>query len=247
MTLFGITMVKDEADVIETTLRHHFAEGVEHIIALDHMSTDGTREILKALADEFPLSIVDETDPGYWQSEYMSRLASMAWEQGATWVLPFDADEIFYSTVGGTIADALDGFPAETMFCWGWDHLPVLEGDGSPMHRMPWRRADHQQLAKVCFRASPDAVLNMGNHSVIRTGRRAEGALAYRHFQWRNFEQMVRKVRQGKAAYDATDLHETHGAHWRDLGARSTEELGEEWLRLCSPDGLVYDPAPIRS
>jgi len=32
MTIIGVTTVRDEEDVIGTVLRHHLAEGVDHLI-----------------------------------------------------------------------------------------------------------------------------------------------------------------------------------------------------------------------
>ena len=43
----GMTlMVRDEIDIIERNLAHHFSRGVDFIVVTDHMSTDGTREFL---------------------------------------------------------------------------------------------------------------------------------------------------------------------------------------------------------
>ena len=42
MTVTAVTVVRDEADIIETTLRHT-ATQVDHIIAADNGSADGTR------------------------------------------------------------------------------------------------------------------------------------------------------------------------------------------------------------
>jgi hypothetical protein len=39
-------LVRDEVDVIETTIDYHLAQGVDTIIATDNRSRDGTRQIL---------------------------------------------------------------------------------------------------------------------------------------------------------------------------------------------------------
>lgn len=246
--IVAVTMVKDEDDVIGTVIPHLFAHGIDRMIVSDNMSTDDTRDILETLAVDYDITIIDDHEPGYYQSAKMSRLAVQAWEQGATWVLPFDADELFYSPTHDTIAHALKECDADVVLAWGWDHIPqsadILRLD--PMRRMVWRRDHHQTMPKCAFRADPAAVLKMGNHDVVRTGTRLDGPLAYRHYQWRSFEQMTRKVRQGRAAYEVSDLHKSHGAHWRKLGALTDEQLAEVWQALLDSKDLICDPAPVR-
>jgi glycosyltransferase involved in cell wall biosynthesis len=86
-------MVRDEADIIEGTLRH-MADEVDHLIVADNLSSDGTRDILDTLAKDLPLTVVDDPDPGYTQSAKMSALAERAAvEQRASWIVPFDAED----------------------------------------------------------------------------------------------------------------------------------------------------------
>ena len=73
MAVVAVTMVKNEADVIETTIRH-IAAHVDHVIVADNGSTDGTRELL----DELPCEVIDDPDPAYYQSRKMSALADYA-------------------------------------------------------------------------------------------------------------------------------------------------------------------------
>lgn len=246
--IIGVCMVRDEADVIGTVLGHLLAEGVDRLIVADNLSSDGTRDILESFGD--PVTVVDDTEPGYYQSLKMSRLARRAHAEGATWVLPFDADEIWYSP-SGTIAEALGRVPAHcsVVAAGGWDHIVPAEHLGyvafPPFSE--YRRQQTQPLAKVCFRARPDVVIDMGNHDVMPRGVRAPvGVLEFRHFQYRSLEQMTRKLRQGKAAYEASDVHPMHGVHWREDGAKTDDQLAAKWADLCATPDLVYDPAPIR-
>lgn len=245
MTVIGVSMVRDEEDVLGTVLAHLLAEGVDHLIVADNLSVDGTRAILEGFGDA--VTVVDDPELAYRQSEKMSRLARMAYDQGAEWVLPFDADEVWYA-VDGTIAEAFARQPegVDTLACGGWDHIARVESDG-PFS--PWRRPHTQQLAKVAFRAGPDRIIDMGNHDVsprCPPEARRVGVLEYRHFQYRSLEQMTRKLRQGRAAYEASDIHPMHGTHWRAGGLKTDAELERDWLALCGEEGLVYDPAPIR-
>jgi len=250
--IVAVSMVRDEADVIDTVLRHLLASGVDHLIVADNLSTDSTPHVLNDLeACGAPLTIVQDDELGYYQSRKMSGLSDMAADMGATWVLPFDADEVWYgvdpqSGEACRISDALSQVEDDVRIVRapGWDH--IAEGlPEFPSPFSPWRRPQTQQLAKVAYRAQRGAVLHMGNHDVSISGPDVVGPLAYRHFQYRSLEQMTRKLRNGRQAYEASDIHPLHGTHWRAGGLKSDDELAAEWAALCATDGLVFDPAPI--
>ena len=54
MITAAVTMVRDEADIIETTVRHMLTQ-VDVVIVADNRSVDGTREILDSLPGALPL------------------------------------------------------------------------------------------------------------------------------------------------------------------------------------------------
>ena len=62
MTTAAVTMVRDEADIIETTVRHMLTQ-VDVVIVADNRSVDGTREIVEQL----PVHLLD--DPEQWARE----------------------------------------------------------------------------------------------------------------------------------------------------------------------------------
>lgn len=241
--IVGVTMVRDEADIIGYTLRHLLEdEGVDHLIVADNLSTDATRQILEGFPPKW-VTILDDHEPGYDQSAKMTRLARRAHDIGAEWVLPFDADEYWYAP-DSTIAACLAECPSDVVIASGWDHMPTNSDLASqcPFESMPYRKPTPQRLPKVAFRSHPQATVHVGNHDVDRPGERCEG-LAYRHYQWRSLEQAKRKVRQGKSALEAAKLHFNYGTHWRTLGALNDLQL-EAWFADLDTDDLVWDPAP---
>ena len=247
--IVGICMVRDEADVIGATLRHHLTHGVDHIIVADNLSTDATDTILREVAlDTDRVTVLEDREPGYYQDEKMSALAVQAYEMGATWVLPFDADELFYPEAGGTLAEFFSGCRDDVVTAYGWDHIATRNDAAgpTPFHRIQHRRPTKQPLPKVAFRACPGPSIAMGNHGVDRHAPSLKGGgLTYRHFQYRSLDQMTRKVRNGCEAYDATDLHAQFGAHWRALGVKTDAELAADWRALLDEPGLIHDPAPV--
>lgn len=243
----AVSMVRDEGDIIVPVVCQLFAQGVDAVWVADNMSADKTRSLLEELAGRFPITIVDDDEPGYYQPEKLMGLAALAGAEGADWILPFDADEFWMGGGGYTIAELLNSIPADVCVNYGYDHVPRLDepDEPDPVRRMGWRRDIPQRLPKVAYRWAADARLHYGNHDVDHAGRREHHVLEYRHFGIRSPEQLARKVRQGKAALDAAPaLHPMYGSHWRDMGAWSDEQLGAYWDGLCT-ETAVYDPAPM--
>jgi glycosyltransferase involved in cell wall biosynthesis len=265
-------LVKDEADVIETTVRH-LATQVDEIIVADNLSTDATGEILARLAadGDLPLTVMVDDEPGYYQSRKTTKLAQIAWELGHEWVVPCDADEIWYS-VFGRLADVLAMHVAyDVVTAEMYDHVPTVlddAGELDPVRRIRWRRDRRGALPKVACRLGPDLTVEMGNHAANyqgHAGATREWGVTIRHFPYRSPEQFVRKAVNGAAAYAASDVPAEFGGHWRQYG-QLVEEHGEraahDWFHhwfysdapplspagdraTADPYRLREDPAPI--
>lgn len=258
MATFGVCMVKDEADVIAGTLRH-MADEVDHLIVADNGSTDGTRDLLAALEDDLPLTVLDDPDTAYYQSKKVTALAHMAGDQGAEWIVPFDADELWVSH-GRRIREdlAAAGPTVVVMAASLHNHFAsaVDPDDPDPFRSIVWRQRHQGALPKVAFRYHPAAVVHQGNHGVDHPlgNMPTYGPLAIRHFPYRSAKQFIRKARNGAAAYKATDLPPEVGAHWRQYGdlldrygEETLAEVYREHFWFLSPvdSGMVLDPAPF--
>ncbi|MGE0344179.1 MAG: glycosyltransferase family 2 protein [Porticoccaceae bacterium] len=266
MTVFGVSMIRDEVDIVGHTVRN-MARQVDRLIVADNGSVDGTRELLAELAQELPLEVVDDPERGYWQSRKMTALAHRAGEQGASWVVPFDADEWWYCTFG-PIREHLAGIGDGMMVARAglYDHVPTgLDPDeANPVRRMGWRRRDTLALPKVACRYRQDLTIHQGNHGCDYGGMLPASVdlLVVRHFPYRSAAQFVSKVRNGAEAYRATDLPADVGAHWRQWGEilerdgeDAVAEVFRRWFWRADPTrpariegeeqrALLYDPAP---
>ena len=257
MTVFGITMVKNESDIIAASVLHMLNQ-VDEVLVLDNGSYDGTREIL----EELPVWVLDDPEPAYYQAIRITKLANIARERHADWVVPFDADEIWKTTRGGTIADVLADVPSHvgavgaTLFDHVVTNRDVAE-ERDPTKRIRWRRRYPGELPKVACRTHPRLEIDQGNHRATVNGWWTPmdplcGLLEVRHFSYRSARQFINKVRHGAAAYAATNLPEDVGAHWRQYG-RILDTEGETGLRRIfekhfssvdpEADDLVEDPA----
>lgn len=263
---FAVAMVKDEADVIALTVGNMLRQ-VDHVYVADNGSTDGTRDILDGLAtmNGGRLLVLDDPEVAYYQSEKMSALACKARDNGADWVVPFDADEYWYAVDGRTIAEVLADCRFPVAAAALTDH--VATGQDDPDF-LPWRRAHQLSMPKVAFQPMAGFTLEQGNHSVLDRRRKRPpvrgGLLAVHHYPYRSAAQFVRKVRNGAAAYAAGGdrIRADFGAHWRSWGAilardgeKAVRDIFLTWYYREDPtvpiqiggewqEALVYDPAP---
>lgn len=224
---------------------------VDHVIVQDNGSTDGTIEILEQLDVE----LLHDRMVGYYQSEAMSELAAVAANRGADIVVPFDADEIWYSPFG-RIAGVLSEHARASVFrARLFDHVASSSdaSEADPVRRITWRRREAAPLPKVAVRTRPNVTIHQGNHGAD-FGATQDNLLIVRHFPYRTPEQFVKKVRNGAAAYAATNLPEDVGKHWRDYGrlldAGGPSAIGDvfrAWFWSATPQQdptLMNDPCP---
>jgi glycosyltransferase involved in cell wall biosynthesis len=246
MTVVGVTMVWNESDLIEFTVRH-MLDQVDYVIVADNRSTDDTRAILESIGDP-RLFVVDEPEFGYCQDRVMNALADSAQRDlGATWIVPFDADE-WWAASSGTIKDVLADVDSDGVMVGICATVPQPTDDPNepnPFRRCVSRRGPPAPRWRVVYRPAPGRVLGMGNHVTSDSARwPSEERLLIRHLPYRSFEQALAKSRHDKAAMDATNLDDAICNHWRVLGAASDENFEVFWRNWIDPAGLIYDPLP---
>lgn len=259
MSVAAVMLVKDEADIIETTVRHLLASGVDEVIVGENLSTDGTVEILEALAVETGTVVVySDAEVGYYQDRKTTELAQLALLRGHRWVIPCDADEIWHPNDLRPLGDFLAGVGPDVMLVEAlvYNHLATDADDPdetNPVRRLRWRQRNHG-MKKVACRLRPDLRIHMGNHDASTDGSAVRaGGLSVRHFSWRSADQYVRKIRNGAAAYAATNLDQRYGVGWRMMEGKTDAELVAhfmEWFFIRDPGSdptLIDDPAPLAS
>ena len=121
MRIVVVGMVRNEADIIELFVRWQL-RFADHVLLLDHASSDATSEILSALCSEgLPLCVERSERAEMDQSQATSALVRRAVQElDPDWVLPFDADELLVATAGGS--------PRQ-----------VIEQQGPRLHHVLWQ------------------------------------------------------------------------------------------------------------
>lgn len=214
MNALAIAMVKNEADIIEASIRHNLAF-VDLMVVIDNDSSDGTRQILQALRQEgLPLLIIDDPVFGHFQSEKVTQTYRMvAPVFGPDIVYLLDADEFLRAPDRATLEAALATLPAGSSALLPWTTY-VPRGDVDPARLLAdplgtvteRRRQEEPVYYKAVIRRDPadDArlVIEQGNHAVRRSDGVAvaqhlvQGA-ALAHLPVRSVEQLSAKVING--------------------------------------------------
>lgn len=266
MKIAAIGMFKNEEDIVYSSIISMAEEGINTILVADNMSTDNTlKELHKAKGllkgSGCEVVILEDKEVGYYQSKKMTALAHKAHDEyGADWIIPFDCDELIFShtdNISNTINALSDNVNVIT--CDLYNHFPSaidLE-TGNPFVDIGWRQQDKGALQKIAVKYHKDMVIEQGNHSVTYPlPLVSSNCLEIRHFPYRSWEQFKRKAINGGKAYEATNLPETFGGHWRSY-KNLLEKWGDEvvkrevydkYFNFFSPidNGMIYDPAPFR-
>ncbi len=243
---------RDQADVVDALVAFHLNAGVDFVVATDHLSADGTAEILESYERAGVLRLLRDTaEKITLRRSEMARLAAA--EHGADWVLHCDGDEFWWPR-GGSLREVLAAIPERFGIVRGaWHHFVPRPEDGrhvlermtariSP-HAPHTRQADpfHPQV-KVAHRGRPGVTVTQGAHDAEGAGLhtlRSWYPFEVLHFPLRSLEQGRVKYRQLRSSLSGGTLdvsrHVERAAQTIDAG------LWEETYRLWQVDDAALE------
>ena len=215
MKVWSVSMVRNEADIVEPWVRHNLAV-LDGMAIIDHGSIDRTLDILRRLAGErLPLVLIDGKAPGYLQEQMTTALARQVFAQtGADFVVPLDADEFLKTPSRDAMRRALAAIPSGMHGLLHWlTYVPDFArpaGDILALLRGARRIGVERQ---VFYKAvvtrhlldTPAAALGHGNHCVAASlhgrledapphARVRAGHAAIAHVPIRSADQFCAKV-----------------------------------------------------
>ena len=232
MKLVLTLLCRDEADILENMIRFHLEQGVDWIIATDNGSVDGSLAILQRFERRGRLQLIQEAEYTHDQSVWVTRMARLAADQGADWVINSDADEFWWPRVGN-LKTNLAALPTSDEACWveRTNFLPPLndEQDRRPFHqrqvlreRISLNSVGEPLPPKLIHRAHPQIEVSDGNHGVTVQGQPLKcvdnAGIEILHVPIRSYPQLERKIRQGAEALQRNRRVAPGVGHsWRSL------------------------------
>jgi hypothetical protein len=250
MKLVMTLRARDEADVVDAQIAFHLNAGVDFVVATEHRSSDGTREILESYVADGVLHLIrtedEHMDEGDWASR-MSRLAAR--EFGADWIIPSDADEFWWPR-GGSLKEVLASVPARYGIVRALlrQFVPRPDDDAFFADRMTARVAGSAPIndpnslfrpnLKSVHRADPGVTLSAGAHTLLDSKLvplRGWYPIEFLHFPIRSFEQCDRKYENLRASLGAS-----RNAYYEEVHrARETGRFAAFY------DSIVIDDAAL--
>ncbi len=262
----GISVVRNEADIIGVTVAHHLSQGLDEILIVDNGSTDDTSEVLWRLAKKDRRVKPRRDESHFDQAALTTALAREAYRRGADWVLPFDAGE-FWWTEGDDLKEVLADSEAGALRVLSVvflqargqrDSTPegLLTMTRRPVETFPVRRqlrrlvesnkATVLQAAdtrKCISRPTEDIDIGRGNHEVC--GVRGEyaqcDAIVCLHAPLRSRAHLESKTEQTRRLTEAGKSPRRGAWHvWRWARMISEGKLDQEWA-ANSYEGGQFD------
>src|ERR1017187_7474284 len=86
-------LARDEEDIIGRNIEHHIEQGVTNFIITDNLSKDKTKEIAGKYKEV--VEIIDAPENDHRQSEWVTRMARLAYKLKSDWIIHLDADELW--------------------------------------------------------------------------------------------------------------------------------------------------------
>lgn len=264
MLVYGISMVRNEADIIRLNVLYHLSLGLDRITVVDNGSTDGTDRVLERLSKENHRVTWVRDDGPFLPSRVMTRMAREAFREGADWVVPIDADEFWYAPKGN-FREVLEGSKAGLLVAQAVNFIQRRDQTESSPEALAYmtRRAaspvgppghgqglvEEHKIAfvekmyppKCISRASDSIEIETGHHKVYGVdGPRVETEeLLCLHAPIRSRAALAERVRSAARA-DEAGRKPGQGRNRRRLaGLQGESDIEREWEANSYQDGFL--------
>jgi hypothetical protein len=211
MRLAGITLMRNECDIVEAFVRHNGAV-LDRLYVIDNKSSDGTFEILERLvASRQPIKLGFDHQLPYYQANKTTRLIKAALEDEAwDWFFPLDGDELLVVPDRAALEAEIAALGAEHVGLLVCDQYAPTELDDEAELDVVSRITPRIESDPVLPRYHGKAIVSRalaskravtmgeGNHHVLVADRRVPerwlSSARIAHYPVRSVEQFISKV-----------------------------------------------------
>jgi hypothetical protein len=257
--IVAISMVKNEADILESFVRHTLTFA-DMMLIVDHDSCDATGEILSSLqAEGLPIIVQPIHTVEYSQAEITTALMWQAIrEYKADLIFPLDADEFLLPQEPGTSCrELLQTLDLNKVYAFPWIRYELLQPEQEQnmflLKRNSRREKNAQRLKKIIIGRQVAETFSLtivqGNHAaVVHTEHGAQelsaacvSGMHLGHFQWRSREQMISKVTVGWLNnVTRYSIRTSRAFHWK-TAFHSLLQQGHVSVEPMSPEAENVD------
>lgn len=194
--LVGLSMVRNESDVIETFIRHNLTL-LDELHIIDHNSSDNTREILTLLKQEgLTIHIYHYNELEFAPERILNHMMQHILNNDADidYIFPLDADELIYCPSREILHYFLSLIPQERVGMYTWrGYLPnSTEYDPDFICHFTDQRKEEKLTPKVIIpRAIAETcILTIGSHYMINSdGKEIKSVVfiapnSYNYYYW---------------------------------------------------------------
>lgn len=232
-SVWAVTMVRNEEDIIAHSIRHLLNQGIEGVIVSENLSDDGTEAILDEMSrNDSRIHVAKDRSTAFYQGRKISYLANLAHRAGAEWVVLFDADEFWFAE-NTTVAEYLRslGQKHKVVEALTYDsHATSVDGISMDSSGTTIRIESEPNMKKVAIRPNGWAWISDGNHDALDLGQASDSGLRIAHLPRRTFAQFERKVVQGaNAIRQGRDLPDSFAFHWKASADAGHDSRFQQW------------------
>lgn len=260
-----LSVVRNEADVIEVFVRYH-ANIFDHVIVMEHHSKDGTADILDALVKEgLPLTILKSQAPYHAQGENMTFMLKETRQKYKPLVMmPLDADEFVVGDIKRAAYEFLS--PMSTLAVTWRNYAPTQLNNPHVLRDITHRHskiniAQHKPLIPgILF--DYDVHVKEGCHEVYSSSAMVQlvmsNVIHLAHFPIRSSRQLTKKALVGWTAKLANPANNGLSPHWKmffDKAKKGNEfsltelqalSLGYSFDHSGEVAEMIDDPVPYK-
>jgi glycosyltransferase involved in cell wall biosynthesis len=232
--IVGVSMVKNEADIIELFIKIN-SRFFSEIHILDHYSSDHTATIIKKFqADGYPIKykLLENDGSGFNQAEITANyIRQVARDIECDYIMPIDADEFPFINPAEKITQVLSEATQACGYCLiPWVTYCPIKGDylssTAPLYtNFRPRNFEPDQYYKIILTRdfARTVKLATGNHNVIESEKYKPKKIKaiLQHVPVRSAEQISSKAIIGSATLKITKNHKAgESFHWDEMAER---------------------------